>query len=249
MKKTWGRGRENLADRVAEHLIEYIRKNGLTSGQQVPSEIQVAAELGISRGIVREAYRSLRTAGILQVANGRVPRVGALNNTAFTQLLRHGLATRQTAPEEILDLRSAVETRAAELAAARRTEEHVRILRKAVQGMRRALANPDAFVRDDVIFHEAIAAATGNALFELVSGALRLSLEASIRAGLESPVTRARLKRVVETHEAIVDAIEAGQPARASFLMAVHFDEARDGLIQGRRKEIPDDVDAPIATA
>src|SRR5207247_11114469 len=89
-------------------------------------------------------------------------------------------------------------------------------------------------VRQDVLFHETIAAATGNPLFELVSNALRASLEASIQAGLNSPVTQARLARVVETHQAIVEAIEARQPARAAFLMAVHFEEAKDGLQQGK---------------
>jgi GntR family transcriptional repressor for pyruvate dehydrogenase complex len=225
---------ENLSDRVADYLVHYIREHGLTSGQPLPSELQAAAKLKISRGIVREAYRSLRAAGIIEVAPGRVPRVGTLSNAAFMQLLRHALATRQTAPEEVLDLRNAVETRAAEIAATQRTDKHLLLLRKAVEGMRRSIADPSRFVRQDVLFHEAIAAATGNPLFELVSNALRASLEASIRTGLNSPVTQARLTRVVDTHQAIVDAIEARQPARAAFLMAVHFEEAKDGIQQGR---------------
>ena len=96
------------------------------------------------------------------------------------------------------------------------------------------------------MFHEAIAAATGNPLFELVSNALRTSLETSIRAGLNSPVTQSRLARVVDTHSAIVDAIEARQPARAAFLMAVHFEEARDGIQQGRLNAATDDGHASL---
>jgi GntR family transcriptional repressor for pyruvate dehydrogenase complex len=234
MRRSGKRNPENLADRVADYLIHYIRENGLTSGQPLPSEVQVAAKLKISRGIVREAYRSLRSAGILDVSPGRVPRVGTLSNAAFVQLLGHALATRQTAPEEVLDLRNAVETRAAEIAATQRTDKHLLLLRKAVDGMRRNISDPGRFVRQDILFHEAIAAATGNPLFELVSNALRASLEASIRAGLNSPVTQSRLARVVDTHQAIVDAIEARQPARAAFLMAVHFEEAKDGIQQGK---------------
>lgn len=234
MKESGSRNHENLADLVADYLIHYIRENGLTSGQPLPSEVQVAAKLKISRGIVREAYRSLRAAGVIEVAPGRAPRVGTLSNAAFIQLLRHALATRQTAPEEVLDLRSAVETRAAEIAASHRTDKHLLLLQKAVDGMRRHVLDPGRFVRHDVLFHEAIAAATGNPLFELVSSALRVSLEASIRAGLDSPVTQSRLLRVVETHQAIVDAIQARQPARAAFLMAVHFEEAKDGIQQGK---------------
>src|ERR1700687_1384743 len=87
MKRSGNRNPEKLADRVANYLIHYIRENGLTSGQPLPSEVQVAAKLKISRAIVREAYRSLRWAGILDVSPGRVPRVGTLSNAAFVQLL------------------------------------------------------------------------------------------------------------------------------------------------------------------
>ena len=246
MRHSGKRNPENLADRVTDYLIQYIREKGLTSGQPLPSEVQVAAKLKISRGIVREAYRSLRAAGILDVSTGRVPRVGTLSNAAFVQLLRHALATRQTAPEEVLDLRNAVETRAAEIAASQRTDKHLLLLRKAVDGMRRNVSHPSRFVRQDVLFHEAIAAATGNPLFELVSNALRASLEASIRAGLNSPVTQARLARVVDTHSAIVDAIEARQPARAAFLMAVHFEEAKDGIQQGKLTAATDEGHASL---
>src|SRR5438094_4609211 len=80
MRRSGSRNPENLADRVADYLIHYIRERGLTSGQPLPSEVQVAAKLKISRGIVREAYRSLRSAGILDVSPGRVPRVGTMSN-------------------------------------------------------------------------------------------------------------------------------------------------------------------------
>jgi GntR family transcriptional repressor for pyruvate dehydrogenase complex len=246
MKEASSRNHENLADRVADHLIHYIRENGLTSGQRLPSEVQVAAKLKISRGIVREAYRSLRAAGVIEVAPGRAPRVGTLSNAAFIQLLQHALATRQTAPEEVLDLRNAVETRAAEIAAAHRTDKHLLLLQKAVDGMRRHVSDASRFVRHDVLFHEAIAAATGNPLFELVSNALRASLEASIRAGLDGPITEARLMRVVETHQAIVDAIEARQPARAAFLMTVHFEEAKEGIQQGKTRGATDERHASL---
>src|ERR1700730_6371920 len=145
MRRSGKRSPENLADRVTDYLIHYIREKGLTSGQPLPSEVQVAAKLKISRGIVREAYRSLRAAGILDVSTGRVPRVGTLSNAAFVQLLRHALATRQTAPEEVLDLRNAVETRAAEIAASQRTGKHLLLLRKAVDGMRRNVKDPSRF--------------------------------------------------------------------------------------------------------
>ena len=72
--------------------------------------------------------------------------------------------------------------------------------------------------------------ATGNPLFEIFSRALRGSYESSIQTGLRSRSTLAQIEKVVDTHEAIVDAIEAQQESRARNLMALHFDEAKNAL-------------------
>src|SRR5579871_170348 len=68
--------RDSLSDQVTRYVIDYIKGSGLGPGEKVPSEIRTSAHLQISRGVVREAYRSLSAAGVLEIANGRVPRVG-----------------------------------------------------------------------------------------------------------------------------------------------------------------------------
>ena len=55
----------------------------------------LAADLKVSRGIVREAYRALSSAGILEISNGRAPRVGVLRNVSLAPVIQHALATRQ----------------------------------------------------------------------------------------------------------------------------------------------------------
>ena len=71
----------NLSDRVVHHLMEHIRTNSLVSGERMPSEVRLSADLQISRGIVREAYRALRSAGILEVSNGRDRKSTRLNSS------------------------------------------------------------------------------------------------------------------------------------------------------------------------
>lgn len=221
----------NLSDRVAHHVMEYIRENALTSGDKVPSEMRISSDLKISRGIVREAYRSLRTAGIIEISAGRAPRVGALNNASFTHLMQHALSTQQASVEQVLDLRAAVEVRAVELAAEKRSARDVEALRRAVKAMRLSSGrNSDQFVQNDMYFHKVIGIATANPLFSLIESALREAMEASIRAGLQSRTTEAQLVQVVETHQAIADAIEARDPARAAASMAIHFVEAKNAL-------------------
>jgi GntR family transcriptional repressor for pyruvate dehydrogenase complex len=221
---------DTLSDRVVKHVVGHIRENQLRTGHKLPSEIQVGTTLGISRGIVREAYSLLRASGVLEVTNGKVPRVGRLKNTALTQFLSHGLLTGQVTVEEMLDLRSSIELRAAELAAEKRRAEDVASLRKILIAMKASLRNPEEFVQHDIRFHQTIGEATGNPLFELVSGALRGCLETSVRAGIQSRIVHKQLSSLFDMHAAIVDAIEARAPERAREMMASHFVEARRAL-------------------
>ena len=221
---------DNLAERVTEYMVKHIHDNDLKPGDRVPSEVQLSGELGISRGVVRQAYHSLRKAGILEIAMGRSPRVGEVSHAAFTPLFVHALSTEQASVEDVLELRFAVETRAVELAAAHRNSGHIEALKRAVDGMRKNVNELDRFARIDVRFHQVIGNATGNPLFEIFMQALRGSYESSIRTGLRSRSTLAQIEKIVDTHQAIVDAIETQQPSRARKLMARHFDEARTAL-------------------
>ena len=227
----------NLSDRVAHHLMDHIRTNRLSSGERLPSEVRLSADLKISRGIVREAYRALRSAGILEISNGRSPRVGALRSTSLMHLLQHALATQQASPEQALDLRAAIEVRAAELAAEKRSEHDIEVLSRAVRGMKRARSDFDVFVRHDVRFHECLGTATGNPLFALISSALGEAMATSSRAGLESRSDQKQVLRVVESHQDIVDAIIASDPAAAGVCMERHFDDARRALARARERK------------
>ena len=220
----------NLSERVTRYLVKHIQDNDLKPGDRVPSEVQVSGELGISRGVVRQAYHALRTAGILEIAMGRSPRVGELSHAAFTPVLVHALSTEQVSVEDVLELRFAVEVHAAELAAIHRESGHIEALNKAVEGMRKTVNDHDRFARIDVRFHQLIGKATGNTLFEIFSRTLHSSLESSIRTGLRSRSTVAQIEKIVDTHQAIVNAIEAQQPSQARNLMALHFQEAKDAL-------------------
>jgi GntR family transcriptional repressor for pyruvate dehydrogenase complex len=216
----------NLSDRVAQHLVSYIRAKKLQSGEEVPSELSISSELGISRGIVREAYRGLRMAGILDISNGRSPRVGRINEGGLEDLLEHALTTGQATAEQALHLRAAIEVRAAELASENRETHHVKALLEEVANMKMYIGKMDLFAEADARFHEVIGSATGNPLFKLIGGALRGALQTSIRAGLRNRVVRSELDQVVVTHQRIADAISEGDGIQAREYMVIHFREA-----------------------
>ena len=232
----------NVSDRVARYLVQYIWENELAPGASLPSELRASADLGVSRGIVREVYRSLNTAGIVDKATGRQPKVSRVSSRVLTLMLQHALATRQVSAQQTLELRRPIEGYAAELAAMRRTPQDIAALRAELSAMREANEIGDEFVRADIRFHEIIGRATGNPLFALVASALRESMEVSIREGLSSP--RAARSDVIDTHTDIVDAIEAGDPEQARQAMALHFDEARANVLRWELERAEADVRA-----
>ncbi len=230
---------ETTADRVARVLVEHIRRNRLPAGAELPSEVRTSADLRVSRSIIREAYRSLSSAGIVDVANGRLPRVGRISHRALTQILQHALWTDQASATDILELRGSIEERAVELAAKRRTARDVTDLRRAVDLMRSAGRQAERYVRGDLSFHETIARAAGNPLFALVCKALRESIGMSMRVSLRGRRSRRELgQRRRDAHDAIATAIENGKGAQARKLMVLHFDDARAAVL--RLTTVPD---------
>lgn len=216
----------NLSDHVVSYLIDYTRRHRLKSGEQVPSEGTLSSELKVSRGVVREAYRSLKTAGILDIGNGRSPRVGRLTNQAVTQFLHHALDTEQASAGHALDVRSALEVRAAELAAMNRSDQDAETLQREAAVMHASGTQRRRFINADIRFHEVLGRATGNPLFALLVSALRESLDVTIRAGFDGRRTMAEHARVAQIHTDIADAITARKAQKARRLMIVHFKEA-----------------------
>jgi len=215
----------SLTTRVTDYIFDYIRRQNLSSGQPLPSELRTSTELGVSRGIVREAFRSLEVAGILEKANGRSPRVGVLDSSFLTNLMVHALSTRQVSVLQVLEMRASIEVHATELASCRRTPEHIQKLCAAADGMLASVRDPDAFVRHDLSFHGLIYSATGNPLFEIICGAMYGAIQESMRLGFMQRTRTSDVARIAKLHRRIAKAIESGSAAQAGELMKLHFED------------------------
>ncbi|PLU75272.1 GntR family transcriptional regulator, partial [Sinorhizobium medicae] len=73
----------------------HIRDNGLQVGDWLPSEGAFAETLGVSRSIVREAYRSLAALTLIDIGNGRRPRVAAPKADVLALVTDHAVHTDQ----------------------------------------------------------------------------------------------------------------------------------------------------------
>ena len=142
----------------------HIREENLRVGDTLPGEAHFAGLLGVSRAVMREAFGALAALRLIDVGNGRKPRVGAMDGAVIAASLDHAVSTAQVSVPEIWDVRRTIELRTAELAATERTDaeaDEIMALADRMAESRRSRPRP----AHDIAFHEAIARASHNALF------------------------------------------------------------------------------------
>lgn len=218
-----GLKRDTLSSQVTRHVLDRIAHEALKSGDLAPSEVQLCQDLKVSRGTVREAYRSLAALGFLEIESGKW-RVRGLNSAVLTQVIGFGLRTANITAPQVLQLRRAIEIQAAQLAAQFGTEHQFEVLKSCVAAMSAARGDHSKLIAADVTFHSTLAEATQNPLFALMIQGLRASLEESMEAGLQGMSSREGISSVPTIHEALVERICARDQEGAAKAMAHHFD-------------------------
>jgi DNA-binding FadR family transcriptional regulator len=209
--------RPPLAEEVTARLRESIVTGRWPLGGRIPPEPELVASLGVSRGTLREAVKALAHAGMLEVRRGDGTYVRATSEISGTARRFY----REYDDEDVLQVRFALDTQAARLAAQAAQEAPaaddgaVTALRGMLARRREAWAEQDleGWIAADWDFHQAVAAASGNPLLhELYSsfgdvfhGAkmaqrLRDGFDGCLRAG----------------HEDLADAIAAGDADAAA---------------------------------
>jgi GntR family transcriptional regulator, transcriptional repressor for pyruvate dehydrogenase complex len=215
-----------LSAHVARHLLELVNRDHLRPGDLVPSEVQIGRDLRVSRGSVREAYRTLSALGILEIESGRRPRLRPIDPRALAQVFDYALNTAQVDVAHVIETRRAIELQTAQLAARYATDAQRQSLRDLVGQMRQAGTEHDHArrVASDIGIHAVIAEASGNPLNSLLLNALRSPVEASARIHFADHRSETELIRVIDAHEAVVDRICERDPMGAASAMSYHFD-------------------------
>jgi len=158
---------------LADELRAEITSGRLQPGERLPPEPELCVKSGVSRSTVREALRLLASQHLIVTTRGVTGGSFVAHPDAeqLAEALSTGLSLLNHSAEvgfaDLLELRRALEIPAAGLAAERRTDANLVELRG-------ALFDPDMDELDTMLaahtaFHSAVASATGNPLFELVT--------------------------------------------------------------------------------
>ncbi|SDM47800.1 FadR/GntR family transcriptional regulator [Allokutzneria albata] len=210
-------GRPRLYEQVLHRLREYVSANGLGKGDKLPTERDLAERLRVSRASVKQAIVVLEVQGLVDVRQGGgiFLRADTLDGEPVTELVER----RRRLPD-VLEAREALETKLAELAAQRRTEEDLRRIDAALELMAELIENGSGVDEGDRRFHEAIAAAARSTLLADFMKAIAGQVAESRRESLRQP---GRPSRSLAQHRAIAEAIRAGDGRAASAAMRRHL--------------------------
>lgn len=207
--------RRSLVEDAAERIREEILSGGLRQGEHLV-EARIAEQLGISRGPLREAFKVLRSEGLLIDVRNRGTFVVRLSPTDV---------------REIFDLRAAIESRAAKTLAQRAGGEEVCELRGLLDRLEAVAKSGDvrAFARVDLAFHEAVCQLSGNRRLHAVFTRDVPTMQALIK--IDDQLYRS-LADTAQEHRPLLEAIETGDPEAAAAGFERHVERARDLVME-----------------
>lgn len=213
--------RISAAQAVLESLRTAIESGDLAVGVKLESEAALAAQYGVSRSVVREALRSCTALGLTETKTGKGTFV--VSNRSGADLVLGRFSARQ-----LMEARPHIEIPAAELAAVRRTDDDVELLRGIIEAMVEE-EDPQQWVALDGSFHAAVARASGNGVFEAILTDIRGAM--SDQSETINLLT-ARQRDSDDEHRAVFEAIERGDGAAAGAAMRAHLAQVEAALAE-----------------
>ncbi len=219
-----------LADQVYEELLGQVVAGQFGEGARLPAESELARACGVSRPVVREALSRLRADGIIVSRHGSGSYVRRRPGPDLLKLAPIGSLAELM---RCFEFRVGLEGEAAALAASRRSRQDLVELEAALAELERVIAAGEVGAEADIRFHNAIAHATKNKLFESALQTLSahtiqgmsLARNLSLRASL------ARMRLVQGEHQRILQAIRDEDSVAAREAMRVHIDNARTRVL------------------
>ena len=227
-----GRPRSSsLAGSLAQQIIDSIVNGQYAVAERLPSEADLAEIGGMSRLTVREAIKTLQERGVVTVRRGigtfvnhpdrwsplhmnvLVARAALLGDNNYAQI-----------STDLLEARSFIEIGVAGLAAERRTDEELGMMKSALASMRDRFDEIEIFVESDIDFHDALMSAAGNSILAATYQPIHDLFYAT---RMETAKSSANRLIAIKSHEDILAAVEVRDQERAKSAMALHLDEAK----------------------
>lgn len=219
---------DSLTNRVADEISRIILEGGLRPGDKLPSMAALEARFGVSHTVMREALRMLETRGLVQVQHGKGVIVSLSSAKALGRSFNAVFRLHDGTLSHLMEVRSILETEAAQLAALRRTDQNLAAMEACLRKMEQSPESPSGYVDADVAFHNALVEATHNpVLINVISSLQDLLIESREKTFRGPPQGAARALRA---HRRVYDMVRAQDPLGAREAMLQHLRETQEDI-------------------
>lgn len=221
--------REGLPAQVANFVRKQIVQGTLNPGDRLPTEREMALQHGVSRAVIREAVAKLLHEGLVTSRQG-VGAFVASPAQATSLVLDHKQLSQPQDFRQLYELRLVLEGGAAEMAAQNCEPEDLVAISNSIEAMDGVAEDHAAYVKLDIAFHRAVAAATRNPFVAMFISFVDLKLQESIFVALKKLDFRSTTTTSIREHRVIYEAIQARDPAAASAAMRAHLQNSKRRL-------------------
>ena len=229
-----------ISDTIANELEKRILEGSLKPGGRLPSERDLAVELGVSRPSLREAIHKLVSKGLLTTRHGGGTYVTDRLEAPFVDPWQEMLSGHPLLQNDLLEFRHMLEGQAAYLAAERATDADIERLDAAYAALENVYANGEmrACINIDVAFHQVIAESAHNVLIGHLTASLLRVVHGHIASNLEHLYARPqRWGQLQSQHRAIWQAIREHKPEDAAKAARAHIKFVRQSMVESDREE------------
>ncbi len=213
-----------ISDQVLQELKRMIEAEKLLPGDRFHSENELTTLLGVSRSSIREAIRLLEVSGIVKVHQGKgifIADPAQTSQEAFSNWLQEN----ETSVSEVFEMRRIIDSKAAGYAARNAESADIEKLEEICKlfSSRAENENPAEMIKIDEDFHLQLARSTKNRTLYMIMKTMTQSLTEGWVSSLNVP---GRIKKSVDEHRVIVEAIRSRDASLAEKKMAEHLDNA-----------------------
>ncbi|HIZ45236.1 MAG TPA: FadR family transcriptional regulator [Firmicutes bacterium] len=196
---------ENLSERVVLWLKQAILDGEFHPGDELPSEAEMCAMLGVGKSSIREALKMLQMIGVVEIRQGKRSRICSTVKPDIMMPLIFNLVLQGSSSQELYDFRVMFEQAVAEFAMDRATDDDIRMLEEELEYFREKCKDGTATVEDDSRFHKKLLDICQNAFITQI-GTLLLEI-------FEAPMKRLEhydAEQALKDHELVLQAFKAG---------------------------------------
>jgi GntR family transcriptional repressor for pyruvate dehydrogenase complex len=218
-------------EQVVRQIADEIRSGRLGRGERLPTERELGANFGVSRGVVREAVKVLDAMGLVEPRQGSGLYVRANPLPMVTRAFTLSVAPEEESVAHLFELRRLLEVDAARLAAARRSDAQAADLVAAAEATAQR-GDGTGFDEADQTFHRRLYEAAANPYLTVAAAAVR-GMQADVAALFSTLAGSTTV--AAGHHRAIAAAVNAGDAAAAAAAMAEHIAYTADAVAAALR--------------